>query len=349
MNFMDFAQYELIFREKARASGFSEDNINACLTYAKPLIDRNLPVIFNTSNLAALVGYKTQYLKRAALYTNYFYRNFTITKANGKLRTLKEPLPSLKEVQIWILQNILYSDSVTVSKYAKAYVKKRSLLDNAKWHKGKDKVLTIDVSNFFGSITRDSVENIFKKLGYSYSISNLLSKLCCCDDCLPQGAPTSPVLSNVYMFDFDSIISKYCSENNLRYTRYADDLTFSGNFEEGSLVSFVRQALLKFSLILNEDKTKLMKRNQRQLVTGILVNEIMQVPKRERLLIRQEIYYIEKFGLNSHLEKTNNKRRNYLPHLLGKINYALFLNPKDEELLRYKKYIQNLYLNSFHF
>jgi RNA-directed DNA polymerase len=194
---MDFSQFETIFRYKARVSGYSEENIVSCLNYARPLIEKNFPVIFNTSNLAALVGYKTLYLKRAALHTNYFYRSFTIKKSNGKARILKEPLPSLKEIQVWILQNILYNTNIPISKYAKAYVKKKNLIENVKYHKSKEKVLTLDISNFFGSIERISIEKIFRTLGYSSNIANLLSKLCCCDNCLPQGAPTSPTLSNI--------------------------------------------------------------------------------------------------------------------------------------------------------
>jgi len=339
---MDFLQFESTFRYKAKVSGYSEENIIFCLKYAKPLVEKNFPVIFNTSNLAALVGYKTQYLKRAALYTNFFYRSFTIKKANGKLRALKEPLPSLKEIQVWILQNILYNPNVPISKYAKAYIKKRNLLDNVKYHRSKEKVLTLDISNFFGSIERKSIENIFRKIGYSSNISNLLSKLCCCDNSLPQGAPTSPILSNIYLFDFDNFISKYCVTKNIRYTRYADDLAFSGNFDEEILIEIVDEKLKTLNLFLNKEKIKVMKSNQKQIITGILVNDVLQIPKSDRQLIRQEVYYIKKFGLLDHLKRTKNERSNYIPHLLGKINFALSINPKDKEMLRYKEYIQNM-------
>lgn len=87
---MTFQHYENLFREKAEQAGYSEENIQKCLYYANPLIERGIPVIYNTSNLSALVGYNKLYLKKAALYTNSFYRKFSIKKRNGKKRELKE-------------------------------------------------------------------------------------------------------------------------------------------------------------------------------------------------------------------------------------------------------------------
>src|ERR1700743_731560 len=101
---MTYDLYEKNFRKKATKVGYSEDEISKCLAYARPLIDKKLPIIFNTANLAVLVGYRKNYLKRAVLFTDFFYRNFTIKKKSGKLRFLSEPLPSLKEIQIWILK-----------------------------------------------------------------------------------------------------------------------------------------------------------------------------------------------------------------------------------------------------
>jgi RNA-directed DNA polymerase len=109
------------------------------------------------------------------------------------------------------------------------------------------------------------------------------------------------------------------------------------------LIKIVDEQLKTLNLSLNKEKIKVMKRNQKQIITGILVNDVLQVPKKERQFIRQEIYYIQKFGLVDHLKKTKNKRSNYIPHLLGKINFVLFVNPKDKEMLRYKDYIQELF------
>jgi RNA-directed DNA polymerase len=345
---MTYQQYEKEFRLKATEAGFSEHIIQKCLNYAKPLLENSLPVIYNTSNLAALVGYKKTYLKRAALYTSFFYRSFTIKKNNGGFRPIKEPLPSLKEIQIWILQNILYK--IPVSRYAKAYILKRNLLENVKYHRNKDVIISLDIVDFFSNVNRNSIEKIFLQQGYSSNISNLLSKLCCCDEKLPQGAPTSPYLSNIYLIGFDDAISKFCNAQDIRYTRYADDLTFSGKslIKERPIKSFILSIeieLLKVGLRLNHDKIKIMSKDQRQIVTGIVVNEIIQIPRTERKKIRLEVYYLNKFGLTEHLIRTENTKANYIKHLIGKINFALHINPEDKEMKKYKSFVQTFIHN----
>lgn len=340
---MDFEQYKLEFSKLASSSGYSEQNIQKCIQYSEQLFLNNVPVIYNTSNLSALVGYKKEYLKRAVMYTSYYYRDFKILKKNGNYRQISEPLPSLKEIQNWILENILYK--ISVSPFAKAYRKKVSILENLKFHKKQPKVFTIDLENFFTSIKIDNVENIFLELGYSKILSNLLAKLCCRDGCLPQGAPTSPQLSNIYFKPADILISDYCKENKIRYTRYADDLTFSGEFNEHQLLQFVSEIVTKFNLKINEDKTKLMTPNNRQTVTGIVVNEKPQVVFHKRNELRQTLYFIKKFGFNEHVKHKKIKQSNYLEHLLGKINFILQINPQDKEFIEYKKVLNELKQN----
>lgn len=338
---MTFSQYSKNFRVKAINAGYSEENIQKCLTYAKPLIESGFPVIYNTTNFSRLVGYNKVYLKKAVLHTKYFYRKFDIKKKTGGKREIKEPLPSLKEIQLWILQNILYE--IPVSRYAKAYIKKRNILDNVKFHVGKEKVLNLDVRNFFPSIKRVSIEKIFADAGYSSNLSNLFSKLCCLDDFLPQGSPTSPYLSNIYMIPVDNALAEYCKTKQIRYTRYADDMTFSGEFDENRLIEFATKVLAELKLKLNEGKSSVMKQNVRQIVTGVIVNEKIQVPKSVRNNIRLEMYYLKKKGLAEHLKFTKNNKSNYIDHLEGKINHALHINPDDNELLIYKEYLKKFH------
>ncbi|MAP55129.1 MAG: reverse transcriptase [Altibacter sp.] len=332
-----FDKYKKQFVTKARKNGFSEDNINKCLDYSKPLITKDLPVIYNTTHLSQLVGYNLIYLRRAARFTKYFYRSFKVLKNDKTYRTISEPLPSLKEIQIWILKEILYKNKV--SKYAKGYVPKRSIKDHVRYHTKESKVLTLDIKNFFDSIKIDYTLKMFIQMGYSKSVSNLLTQLCYLEKGLPQGAPTSPYITNVLLYEFDESIAKYCRQKELKYTRYADDLAFSGQIKKTELIKLVRSELRKIGLKLNNDKIILMKRNQRQTISGIVVNDKTQVPKYKRNSIRNEMFYIKKFGLNNHQKRTNQTRDNYLKHLIGKINYILMLNPKDKEFLDYKKYL----------
>jgi len=337
---MTFEYYKKEFTREAIKSGFSDQNITDCLAYAEQLFASNVPVIYNTSHFSGLVGYKKNYLKRAALFTRFFYREFDILKKNGKKRKISEPLPSLKEIQIWILKNILYR--IEVSKYAKAYIPKMSIKQNLIFHKGQQKVLALDIEDFFPSIKQEFVESLFYSFGYSKILSSLLAKLCCLAEALPQGAPTSPYLSNIYLKSADESISRFCRDKGIRYTRYSDDMTFSGDFNEIELIAYVKLVIGKLQLKINDKKTKLMTPNTRQTVTGIVVNEKLQVSFAKRNKIRQSVYYINKFGLDNHMLKVKIKKANYLAHLLGQINFILQINPTDQEFVEYKNFLQTL-------
>jgi RNA-directed DNA polymerase len=337
---MDFSNYKDAFTNEAIQSGYSEQNIQRCLDYAAPLFSNAVPIIYNTSHLSVLVGYKKEYLQKAALHTKYFYRDFEVLKRNGKKRPISEPLPSLKEIQHWILKKILYS--IPVSPFAKAYKPNVSLIENIKFHRNQPKVFTLDLENFFPSITIDGVEKIFSELGYCNSISNLLAKLCTRNGTLPQGAPTSPTLSNLIFIDADEMIANYCIQKKIRYTRYADDLSFSGDFDEKELFVVVKGIIEKMKFKINTAKTKLMTPGNRQTVTGIVVNEKPQVVFHKRNELRQAMYYIQKFGIDEHREYREINQRNFLEHLLGKINFVLQINPKDTEFIKYKSFLVDL-------
>jgi RNA-directed DNA polymerase len=338
---MDFVGYSKKFRTKARKAGYSDDQIVSCLDYAKQLFAKNIPVIYNTDHFSVLVGYNKVYIKRAVSYPKAFYRTFYIRKKNGNKRRLSEPLPSLKEIQNWILNSVLYKNKV--HSYAKAYVPGFTIKDNIRYHVGKPEVLSLDIENFFDMISDKLVEPIFKDMGYSQLVSSLLTKLVTLDGRLAQGSPTSPYLSNLVMRKFDSVFEAYSKKHKIMFTRYADDITFSGKeLNKEKIVSDVSIELRKIGLRLNSEKTKLMNSRNRQVITGVVVNVKAQMLRKDRKLIRQEVYYIRKYGLVAHMKRKNLIKANYLSHLLGKINYSIFLNPKDTEMISYKTYLVGL-------
>ena len=337
---MDFVHYKDAFIKEAHKTGYSLTNIQRCLDYAEALFLHQVPVIYNPTHLSGLVGYKKEYLKKASLFPNYFYRDFEVAKKNGSKRLISEPLPSLKEIQIWILRNILYK--VPSSAFAKAYRPTVTLLENLRFHKKQPKVFTLDLENFFPSIRVEAIENEFLKLGYSKIVSKLLSKLCTRNGTLPQGAPTSPYLSNLVFKEADAAIAAYCKEHKIRYTRYADDMSFSGDFDENELLQKVTETVEKMGLRINAKKTKLMTTGMRQTVTGVVVNEKPQVVFYKRNELRQALYYIQKFGFEEHREYKEIDQKNYLEHLLGKINFVLQINPKDTEFIKYKSVLIDL-------
>ncbi len=336
---MNLERYKTEFSKKAVQAGYSQQNIDRCLDYAQILHGNNVPILFTVEHFSRLVGYKSSYLNKAAAFSDYFYRNFEIVKNNGAKRSISEPLPSLKEIQYWILHNIL--QKIEVSPFAKAYKRKVKLTENVRFHKNQKKVFALDLKDFFTSIKATDIHQIFRKIGYSESVSNLFAKLCCKNGNLPQGAPTSPYLSNIFFKPLDSIISDYCKLHAIRYTRYADDLSFSGDFDEKELHVLLAYVLEKSGLALNREKTKLMTQNTRQTITGVVVNNKPQVVFHKRNALRNTMYFIQRFGLNEHIRHEKIKQKNYLEHLLGKINFVLHINPSDAEFLEYKTLLIN--------
>ena len=160
---------------------------------------------------------------------------------------------------------------------------------------------------------------------------------------LPAGKATPAPPVGPALGQHGANIAAFCKELGVRYTRYADDLTFSGDFDEKPLYEYVNMLLSKNGFELNHEKTRMMLASQRQIVTGIIVNDKPQLDKETRKQIRQEVYYIKKFGLESHMEKANLGGSLYLNQLMGKISFGLYLNPLDIKLRRDIKYLTDLY------
>ena len=342
---MKWINYEKNFIIAAKESDYSEEYINRNLEIAHKLFHKKLPIIFNQEHFSFLVGIDLQYLLKASNSQSNFYRYFKIPKKSKGLRDIAEPLPNLKLAQKWILEEILYS--CPTSNYAKAYKKGVSLKENAKFHRGQKKVLSLDINNFFGSFKYSDVYSFFISLGYSKDVSVLLTNLCTLKGSLPQGAPTSPALFNLLFTNIDKRISIYTNNKRIRYTRYADDLTFSGDYEVGELISFVKNIFASKGFTLNTSKTRVRLPHQRQEVTGIIVNEKLQAPKELRRDLRKNIYFIKKFGLDSHLSIKDKEKKTYLKYLLGVANYIHSINPKDDTASNNLIYLKELWAENF--
>ena len=271
------------------------------------------------------------------------YKIYKIKKRNGKYRTIYEPNLLLKHIQSQILVNILNNKSI--SKYAKAYHKGISLKDNAIPHINKDIILKLDIKDFFENICFVDIYNSCFPIEYfPKSVGMLLTYLCTYDEHLTQGSPTSAYISNLVMKDFDEVLGAWCEERDISYTRYSDDMTFSGDFNPSEIIIKVRKMLYKLGLQLNNDKIHVVNKTSCQFVTGIVVNEKIQVNSKYRKEIRQEIYYIKKFGLESHLKRSkyNLDQKSYINSLYGRILFVLQINDNDLEFKKYKQYILDL-------
>ncbi len=341
---MNFVSYEKAFVEEATKHEKNDEYIKKCLDYARNLADKRLPIIYDEQHFSLLVGVRLDFLLSISNSQRNFYRYFTIPKSNGKMRKIAEPLPMLKEVQYYILHNILLK--VPCSVYAKAYKPGATLKGNAKFHRNQPVLVKLDIKDYFSSLHEARVYQLFHNtLGYSESLSMLLMKLCTLNKGLPQGAPTSPYLSNLLTADMDDAIYRFCLENgNLRYTRYADDISISGDMRPSHVISKVSQIVASNQLKINKEKIVVVRQYDRQIVTGIVINKKLQAPKDYRKSIRLEMYYCQKYGIDEHLRRRFEiskkvDRVKYCQSMLGKINYCLQLNGKDMEMQGYREFM----------
>lgn len=269
------------------------------------------------------------------------YRKAKLPKKSGGFRHLSVPDEVLKSIQKQIAEVLLIHSPT--SRYAKAYRFGSSTLRNAKHHMGKQVVLKLDILHFFDSIRYSTVKDkVFPEEIYAEPLRILLTMLCYHKDALPQGAPSSPAITNIILYEFDEQIGQWCRERGIAYTRYCDDMTFSGAFDPAEVIRFIRLELKKMGFLLNEQKTRIQRSGQQQTVTGIVVNEKLSIPADYRRKLRQELYYCRKFGIQEHLKRIGLE----IPedacrmHLLGKVNYVLQVHPNDKDMLDARKWLQ---------
>ena len=269
------------------------------------------------------------------------YRKVSLPKKSGGFRNLSVPDEVLKSIQKRIVDLLLIH--MLVSRYAKAYRFGSSTLRNAKHHVGKRVVLKLDILHFFDSIRYSTVkDNVFPGEIYAEPLRILLTMLCYHKDALPQGAPSSPAITNIILYEFDEQVGQWCQDRGIAYTRYCDDMTFSGDFDPAEVIRFVRLELKKMGFLLNEQKTRIQRPGQQQTVTGIVVNEKLSIPADYRRKLWQELYYCRKFGIQEHLQRIGLEvtEDTYRMQLLGKVNYVLQVHPDDRDMLEARKWLQ---------
>lgn len=335
---MNWNNYQRSFKISCSLRKIPEEQQKVLLNYAYNLTKNSLPIIYSVDHLSKLLGYEEGLLYAIRTFPHHYYHAFFIPKRNGKQRQIKEPYPTLKEIQEWILHNIL--KNVPVSKYAKAYITGKGIIDNVKFHKNQKVIIKLDIKNFFDSISQEKINLLFLNLGFTKSVSYMLSSLCCSENRLPQGAPTSPYLSNIFFRHLDKRIGTYITNLKLRYSRYSDDITISGNIENKqikAIISFCETVLAEYGLKIQKNKTKILRQNHCQYVTGVVLNKKISAGSKYKKEIRKEVYFINKFGLDDHMSHIHLEKQNYLSHLLGKINWVLYLEKSNKEFLKYKQ------------
>jgi len=330
------------WRSHFKSRGIDEETSRLYLSYIRPLAKKCVPVIFDREHLAKLLGRTEAFLATACSAPRHFYRNFSIPKRSGGVRAIDAPYKSLLECQRWISSNIL--DSIPVHRSASGYIQKKSIKDNASPHLGPKEVVTIDLKDFFPSIPLARVIAVFREIGYTREVSLALARLCCLNGALPQGAPTSPPLSNIICRHLDSRIARLAAKLNLSYTRYADDICLSGLHVPNGIIGSVDRIAASEGFTINTKKTRRYSAtNNFKVVTGLNVaaNEL-RVPKGFKRNASLALYHIDKHGLRSHLAKLKITDPAYLDRLFGKIGYWLFIEPEDQKANRFRQLLLGL-------
>ena len=244
-------------------------------------------------DLAEAIGLNKQQLDNYIKFSDRHYQSFYIEKRNRiKRRYINSPSPKMKALQRWVLENLLYK--IEVHECAQGFIKGHGIKSNAEFHQNKKYILCVDIYNFFPSITKQHVYQSLIKNMNDPELANKLAKICTYKNRLPQGAPSSPYLSNIVFIPVDEEIQKYCEGNLIAYSRYADDLSFSTNTKESllELEEIVKQILLKYGFSLNFKKTRLYTGKNRMSVTGLAMNSGRpSLGKRRKREIKAKLFY----------------------------------------------------------
>jgi hypothetical protein len=291
---------------------------------------------------------------RAAYPRLSHYHHRWVAKARGGWRLLEAPKPRLKRIQRWLLDTVLAP--IPPSDVAHGFVDGRSVRTFVAPHVGRPVVVRMDLRDFFASVSRARVVALFRRVGYPRRVAAALAGLCTAptpervlaehprtsvdlaqrfltnarlkDAHLPQGAPTSPALSNLAAWRLDRRLAALAAGFGARMTRYADDLAFSGDEAFGRSLRFfvarVAAIALDEGFNINHRKTRVMRQGQRQSLCGVVVNDTANLPRRERDRLRATLHNAARLGLPS---QNRDGRPDFRRHLEGRVAWAASLNP----------------------
>lgn len=286
------------------------------------LTARNLPLLTTFSDIAEALGVTNAILQwltyeRGADTTDHYTR-FAIPKRSGGRRLISTPKPAMRAAQQWIRLNILAP--LPVSPHAAAFRPGKSIVDNARLHSGKACVIRLDLASFFDTVSFPRIRGFFESLGYNPGVSTVLALICTDaprsrvtldgqtqmvvvgDRSLPQGACTSPDLANLVTIGLDARIAGLARKFGYTYSRYADDLVLSAESEEifaAGVVSAVSRVCAEEGFTVNPRKTRIMRGPNRQLVTGLMVNDGIRLTRTDLRRIRAFLHRCETRGLDA--------------------------------------------------
>ncbi len=355
----------LLVRHQA-ATRFDLTTMRSSIPVAIPW---KIPPIASVGELSEFLYLPSRLIDWLALHRHSHYRTKLIRKRSNGLRLLEAPKARLKAVQHRIASEIL--NAVPSHSAAHGFVRKRSAVSYVQPHVNQSIVLHMDLKDFFPSTSAARVFGLFRSLGYPYAVTHLLCNLCTAvtstdalDNAagalgaqlspfsiqdhaarerlrslygrghLPQGAPTSPALANLIAYRLDCRLTGLAASAGITYTRYADDLLFSGTRDFGHAVkSFAVQVAaiaLDEGFDVNFRKSRVMRSSTRQFAAGIVLNQRTNIRRDEYDQLKATLHNCVKHGP---AEQNRQSRPDYRMHLLGKINWVKQLNPARAEKL----------------
>lgn len=322
-----------------------------------------LPLCGSHKTIARLMGISVKKLRFLAFSRKKSpYIRFQIPKKTGGKRDISAPIAQLKQVQELILHKIL--EKLELHNAAHGFRHERSIITNAQPHVGAEVIVNIDLQDFFPSISYKRVKGLFKSFGYSEAASIVFSLICTEPEVkefaidgktnlllswtkrrLPQGAPTSPAISNLLCRRLDRRLTQMAEQLGFVYTRYADDLTFSASGQSLSNIYKIlkrTESIVKHEgFVINVNKTRVLRKSQQHEVTGIVVNDKLNISREKLKRFRATLYQIEKDGLRG---KRWGQSNDLITSLQGFANFVHMINPeKGTEFLDQVRQIKEKY------
>ncbi len=341
---------DIVFLGRGVSKGLADRRANV-----EKLQEAGLPVLASPSDIATAMDLSISKLRWLAFHsdapTRVHYVTFEIPRKSGGTRQLAAPHRQLAAAQHWILTNIL--NLVPVHENAHGFVARHSVVTNAGPHLNSSVVVNADLKDFFPSITFSRVDGLFRSLGYSPAVATILALLC--TECprqtvrfadktyfaatggraLPQGACTSPAVSNLITHKLDRRMSAMAEKLGWRYTRYADDITWSISEQPSPSIGYVlariRHIVDDEGFQLNHEKTRVQRRSQQQSVTGVIVNDRLSVPRETIRQVRAILHNARRTGLAAQNREQHPHFESWLAGMIGWIN---MVNPDQGQKLK---------------
>jgi hypothetical protein len=309
-------------------------------------IHPGLPLWRTEGELAEALGLSPRELRRYSVHRRAdrvaHYVTFSVPKRSGGRRLIMAPKRQLKRLQRELLDRLV--SRLPVSEHAHGFRQGRSIRTGAEAHVGRKVLLQLDLKDFFGSVTFGRVRGLLAVLGYPPPVARALAVLMTEAERQPvqigdavtyvavgrrycvQGAPTSPGLCNCVARRLDGRLAGLARTFGFTYTRYADDLTFSGDAVDavGRLRAWATRIIREEGFEVNPEKTRVARRGRRQEVTGVVVNDQLGLSRQERRRLRAMLHHA------TH----GRSEQNRLPYLKGKLAYLAMLNPDQAAALR---------------